>query len=263
MRANHDVSRRLSFDSFSDLYDAARPRLDVDVTAELLEFAGIAPGQRVLEIGAGTGQWLDALVQCGLVVEALEPGDSMRALAEASFGPRGVTLHEGDFEHFAPRTDAFDALLSANAFHWVDPLVGYPKARELLRPGGALLLVWNFVSTGDDNRIAPFVAAALPQEHSHLAALLGVPSDDTPSIDGGRHELRASGLFEEPRWSWFSTPLEHDAASLVDLLASYATDAPMSVAERRASADELTQRLAEEDLASMRNHVYALTARAR
>ena len=35
----------------------------------------------------------------------------------------------------------FDAVFSATAFHWVDPLIGWTKAASHLRPGGLLALL--------------------------------------------------------------------------------------------------------------------------
>jgi len=39
---------------------------------------------------------------------------------------------------------AYDLLVSAQAWHWVDPVVAMPKAAALLRPGGTLALFWNY-----------------------------------------------------------------------------------------------------------------------
>ncbi len=47
------------------------------------------------------------------------------------------------FEDFAD-SEPLDLIVSATAFHWVDPSIGMAKAARLLRPGGwlALRLLW-------------------------------------------------------------------------------------------------------------------------
>lgn len=259
MKANRDISRRLSFDAFAQLYDVARPRLGVSLTGELLAFARISSGARVLEVGAGTGQWIDALLAHGCLVEALEPGDQMRALIQRRFGDRVVT-YGGDFEHFEGDQRGFDAVLASNAFHWVDPTVGYERTRAVLKADGVLLFVWHFVTTGDDERINGVIAECVPESHRELSTLLGIRSNADEWLDEGRDELRASGEFSEPRWQWFEEPIHHDATSLVNLLASYASDCPMDADERDESSKLLAQRLAADDLSRMRNRIYAVTA---
>ena len=37
----------------------------------------------------------------------------------------------------------FDAVIAAQAWHWVDPVAGAAKAAAVLRPGGRLAVFWN------------------------------------------------------------------------------------------------------------------------
>ena len=39
--------------------------------------------------------------------------------------------------------EAFDLVYSAQAFHWVPPDTGVPKAARALKPGGQVALIWN------------------------------------------------------------------------------------------------------------------------
>lgn len=40
-------------------------------------------------------------------------------------------------------SDAFEAVFSATAFHWVPPTVGWSKVARVLRPGALLALLWH------------------------------------------------------------------------------------------------------------------------
>jgi SAM-dependent methyltransferase len=47
------------------------------------------------------------------------------------------------FEDWPIERAAFDLLLSAQAFHWIDPAPGLARAAEALKPQGAIALVWH------------------------------------------------------------------------------------------------------------------------
>lgn len=48
-----------------------------------------------------------------------------------------------DLVRVAFHGQAFDLLLSAQAFHWIEPEFGLTRAAELLKPKGAIALVWH------------------------------------------------------------------------------------------------------------------------
>jgi SAM-dependent methyltransferase len=47
------------------------------------------------------------------------------------------------FETWPIEREAFDLVLSAQAFHWIDPVLGLARAAEALKPQGAIALVWH------------------------------------------------------------------------------------------------------------------------
>jgi len=47
------------------------------------------------------------------------------------------------FEDWDPVGRTFDAVIAAQAWHWVDPVAGAAKAAAVLRPGGRLAVFWN------------------------------------------------------------------------------------------------------------------------
>jgi SAM-dependent methyltransferase len=73
----------------------------------------------------------------------------MLAVARRRF--KGVQFQHGRFEDAELQAGTFDALVSASAFHWVDPAVGWRKAAEVLRPGGAIVLLTHMVVAGRDS----------------------------------------------------------------------------------------------------------------
>jgi ubiquinone/menaquinone biosynthesis C-methylase UbiE len=130
---------RLLFDGVAEAYDRFRPGYPPALVDEACSIAGLRPGSRVLEIGCGTGQLTAALVERGLRVDAVDPGPRMVEIARRR--APGARFHIGSFEDVELPADAFEAVFSATAFHWVDPDVGWAKVARVLRPGGTLALL--------------------------------------------------------------------------------------------------------------------------
>ncbi len=144
------------FDAIAEAYDRERPGYPSGLIDAACTIAGLSAGSRVLEIGCGTGKLTEALVERGLVVDAVDPGENMIAIARRRVGDSGaVEFHLGRFEEVSLPEGLFDAVFSAAAFHWIDPKVGWAKAARSLRPGGTLALLGHIAyrdeRTADDD----------------------------------------------------------------------------------------------------------------
>jgi len=195
MKANTNRSRRFNFDAIADEYDASRLAIPADLVTDVSALVGFMPGQRALEVGAGTGQLTSALLGNGWNVTAVEPGSRMRELLAAKFGS-ALPLLGRPFEEYEP-DGTFDAVWSANAFHWIDPSVSYAQAADALRPDGHLVLVWTFTMA------EPAVQKRLNDEVFGAAwpGLVRAPdgADTTDKlVEEGAAEVVASGRFTEP-----------------------------------------------------------------
>ncbi|HEY6524293.1 MAG TPA: class I SAM-dependent methyltransferase [Solirubrobacteraceae bacterium] len=136
--------QRLAFGRVAELYDRARPSYPAAAIDALLEYGGLAPGSRIVEVGAGTGKATELLAARGLHVTAIEPSAEMAALARVKLaGCPAVMILESSFEAWEPG-GRFDAVVSVQAWHWVDPAVRYARARDALAPGATLAAVWSF-----------------------------------------------------------------------------------------------------------------------
>ena len=128
------------FDEDAERYDRARPGYPSALVDDLVELTG-APHE-VLEVGCGTGQLTVPLAERGCRITAVDLGTGMAAAARRKLAEfPGVHVHVGAFEAVPLAADYFDAVVSATAFHWVDPEVRLHRAADALRPGGALALV--------------------------------------------------------------------------------------------------------------------------
>jgi SAM-dependent methyltransferase len=200
-RAWREEKRHL-FDQVADLYDATRQGYPEEIVGAICATARLGPGAvsalggsgasrasgaDVLEIGCGTGQLTRQLAGRGFSLTAIDLGSAMVAAARRNVADPMVTFQACSFEDFAGR-GPFDLIVSATAFHWVDPAVGLAKAAGLLRPGGWLALV----STGE--KYPEPLRTQLRELWDKYNRRIVRPPDKPPWVAG----LHGSSLFGEP-----------------------------------------------------------------
>ncbi len=131
------------------LYDPLTRLLGVrQIHRRLLDQAGVRPGQRVLEIGCGTGNLLLTAKQTqpAAIVVGVDPDLTALAHAQRKARRRGlaVQLDRGYADELPYADDSVDVVLSSFMLHHVPADRREPALREVrrvLRPGGALHLV--------------------------------------------------------------------------------------------------------------------------
>ena len=137
MDAETKALRAASFDEVAGAYERARP----GYPDEAVRWLAGEPPRDVLDLGAGTGKLTRSLVAAGHRVTAVEPLAGMREQLVRAV-PAAVAL-EGTAERIPAADASFDVVTVAQAFHWFDHDVALPEIARVLRPGGALALVWN------------------------------------------------------------------------------------------------------------------------
>lgn len=137
-----DDRRRLrtTFDSVADLYQQARPEYPEQLYDVLVGLTGISAGDRLLEVGCGSGKATFPLARRGFQIICIEIGPDLAAAARRNLaGFPDVVIIEGAFETWRPAVGVrFDLVFAATAWQWIDPAMRYQRAWELLRPGGHL-----------------------------------------------------------------------------------------------------------------------------
>lgn len=188
------------FDAVAEAYDRVRPGYPAQLVDATCARAGLGPGSRVLEVGCGTGKLTAALAERGLVVDAVDPGGRLLARARARVDARTVTFHLGRFEDVSLPENAYEAVFSGTAFHWIDPDVGWSKAARLLRPGGVLALL----QTGLGGPVTELDHAILAAWREVLPAAAGWSYRDPFTLWDGV-ERRLGNVSEV--WAWLT---KHD-----------------------------------------------------
>ena len=129
--------RGLRFGSVAEQYDLFRPSPPPEVSTIL----GDLHGQKVLEVGAGTGKWTRFLLELGADVTVVEPDDDMRAVLVR----RSPEVHaiKGAAEELPVDDAAFDAVLVSSAWHWFEQPAATNEMARVLRDNGHLFILWN------------------------------------------------------------------------------------------------------------------------
>jgi len=129
------------YDLVADTYNRSHGGYPDALVDDVVAFAGLQTGGKVLEIGCGTGQATLSFAARGYEILALEPGAKLAALACQNLATySNVQILCESFESWKLEPEAFDVIISAHAFHWVDRRIRFVKAARSLRPHGVLAL---------------------------------------------------------------------------------------------------------------------------
>jgi len=212
------------FNEVPELYDRVRPSYPDELFADLVAITDLDARSAVLEVGCGTGQATRSLAALGCSVTAVEPGTSMAALARRRLvASPNVVVETSSFEEWDDRGRRFDGLVAASAWHWVDPSVGWRRARDVLLPGGWMALLGHVVV----RRLGePEVYRETADLHERFSP--GNPDWDHPpleaevrSTDGGWGPPNDPGeLFGPAAVRWYPTVQWFDGEGFADLLRS-------------------------------------------
>jgi SAM-dependent methyltransferase len=107
-----------------------------------IERLGIGAGQRVLDIGCGSGVYLRAAADRGAEVAGLDASESLLEIARARVPE--ADLRSGDMQFLPYEDDTFDVVSGFNSFFFAgDMAAALREAGRVAKPGGTVLIqVW-------------------------------------------------------------------------------------------------------------------------
>ncbi len=246
------------FNEIAVEYDRNRPTYPDALVDHACAVASIGDGDRVLDVGCGTGQLTRSLLARGLRVTALEPGHRLiRIAGENLKGTGDVEFVHARLEDAQLPRESYAAVFSACAIHWVDPDLSWRKIADVLAPNGTLALI-QYVGlqeqrSVDDqeallaalHRHAPEIAATLPTYRGLDGTIAGVRERRGNVADAwawlGSYDIGrdyAADLFEDLQLATVPTLVEHTADELGALLGTMSFWARLSPEQRHAVVNE-------------------------
>jgi|HubBroStandDraft_6_1064221.scaffolds.fasta_scaffold09485_2 SAM-dependent methyltransferase len=234
MAAPYIDQQRLAFGRVAELYERARPAYPPAAIDALIAAGALHAGDRVLEVGAGTGKLTRMLVERGLAVTALEPDAAMAKVARASLATfQALEVHEVAFEQWCG-PERVRALVSAQAWHWIEPAARYPHAGGALSSGGTLACIWTFPSWRTTALRDPLCAAYRDGAPGLAPDFPMHPASDPNALAGDwRGEIDASEEFCDPRMAIYPWLLEYSTGEYLELLQTHQDHILLEPGERR------------------------------
>lgn len=188
--------RRSLAESFADnpeTYDYYRVDYPVELIEHLMKASHLRTGDKVLEIGAGSGKLTRHLLRAGLRVSCIEPANGFIDFLTRHFNS-DIEIIPSKFEDLGQTQTPYRLVIAAQSFHWIAWDEGLRKAASLLEQDGYLGLVFYSTRIMDSELLKqldqiyggyPAVAARLPGS--------GPSSRQDPMA-----EIRKAGVYKEP-----------------------------------------------------------------
>jgi SAM-dependent methyltransferase len=221
--------RRQSFDQMAPLYARARGAPPSELFDAVAAFVP-APAD-ALEIGCGPGNASLPLLERGFRIHAVELGENLAAFARERLAAFPFTVEVGTFEDASLPPASVDLVVCSSAFHWLDRERALRQIVKVLRPGGALALIWGSPRrTAEDNRVDEAIQAAY---RAHAPDISRANVDRmSAKVDAIGQALRETPELRDFEERFFPQTHHFDRQRYVDLLATFSDHATLPAEQR-------------------------------
>jgi trans-aconitate methyltransferase len=186
---------------------------------ELTGLLAPVPGERMLDLGCGTGELAAALTDLGIEVCGIDADAAM--IAQARVLHPEIRFEQADGHDFVV-AEPVDAILSNAALHWMlDPSAVIARVRAALRPGGRF--VAEFGGQGNVATIRTAIrdaaeAAGVDPGRVRVPWFFPSPAEYARLLEDGGLRVRRMEYFDRP------TALDDCADGIVDWLRMFGTE---------------------------------------
>jgi SAM-dependent methyltransferase len=199
----------MTFAVAGDAYDRYMGRYSRELAPRLIEFAGIEPGMRVLDVGCGPGPLTEPLAErVGADhVAAADPSEPF--VAACAERVPGADVRRAVAEELPWPDKAFDAALAQLVVNFMrDAYVGVGEMRRVVRPGGVVAAcTWDY---GDGMQLLrTFWAAARdldPDAPDEALTMRYITPDDLDELwrHVGCNEITTEPIVVDSRYADFA-----------------------------------------------------------
>jgi ubiquinone/menaquinone biosynthesis C-methylase UbiE len=141
----------MNYDNVASQFDKRYQDYDYsDIERYLLEFVSEDLSFKILEVGCGTGHWLEVLAKRGYRISGIDPSQAMLDVAKKKVAPDSLVL--GNAESIPWPDGYFDRVFCINSFHhFSDRALFMSEAYRILHSGGGLMTIGLDPHTGLDH----------------------------------------------------------------------------------------------------------------
>lgn len=133
---------RKVFDTIPEQFDKYRSRYCPELFEELIAYAGLESEKSVLELGPGTGQATEPVLNTGGDYHAIELGEHLYEMMQRKYGQYpNFHIVNDDFITHDFGAQKFDLIYSAATIQWIPEETAFGKTFGLLKPGGVLAMM--------------------------------------------------------------------------------------------------------------------------
>ena len=218
-----------SFARAAEEYERGRP----GYAESAIDAVGLPADAAVLDLAAGTGKLTRQLLTRYARVVAVEPLDAMRAILERVVA--GAEALEGTATAIPLPDESVDGVFVAEAFHWFGTEEAVAEIARVLRPGGALAVLFNVA----DEEWEPSIPAAFWDAYE--AGTIVKPTEQRVASGAWRRPF--PGPFEPFVESIHPNPVDRNHEGVLAQVASHSVMAALPDDERERLRTTLSELL--------------------
>lgn len=133
------------FDTIPEQFDKHRPGYTDELFLDLIQYAQVNENKTILELGPGTGQATDPILNTGCEYHAIELGKHLAAKMREKYSHKpNFHIINDDFITYDFGEKKFDMIYSAKTIQWIPENIAFSKTFELLKPGGILAMIHTY-----------------------------------------------------------------------------------------------------------------------
>ena len=240
-----------TFDPSAALYERVRPSYPEELIDDIVNISGLPSDGRILEIGCGTGKATEPFARKGYSLDCLDIGPDLAAIAAEKFKDfNDVQVNIGSFETWNNAERAYNLIIAAASFHWIDPQIRFIKSADMLGTNGAL---------------AVFTNKHVRKDEGFFARVQDVYQTHAPSMDQIRSERKklwtepvpGEDLFEKPIVKKYPWVVEYSAEDYVGLLGTYSDHLSLPDEQRSSLFNAIDRLIQNEYAGSVQMHYMA------
>lgn len=131
------------YNGLAELYDEFRPGYPPSLINELIRLSNLKAGNRVLDIGCGTGQLAFPLAEKGFKVTAIDLEQDMITLCQNKDKNHLINWICGKAEDVLSDQDFYSLVTMGRSFHWMDRSSILELVWHILTPDGVCSVIWD------------------------------------------------------------------------------------------------------------------------